>query len=255
MKIKKVIELQRIIGKIDNDFNLSESDWIPRTAAWCIDALSQMDCLPTECKKRKLEVNDREAYYPCPINGKTLKVYDENGCEIEYASSCNCTSGCSCTQNDSTSNGNSDQFISVIDVNNKSGVNFMIPHKIINPNNNRNFVIQGQCIELNFDARYIITEMMEIATYYDEYYDCDVPYIYDDGLLLEALAWYVLYKYLSRGSKHPVFSLTSQNPATNPFAQWNTLRIRAAASVKNKMFNDKGWRNFFYNSTFDPRNS
>ena len=91
-------------------------------------------------------------------------------------------------------------------------------------------------------------------TYYDEYYDCEVPYVYDDGLLLEALAWYCLFKYLSRGSKHPVYDLKSNSPVTNPFIQWNNLKSKAAASVKIKLNKDKGWNNFFYNSTFTPRN-
>ena len=45
MKIKRNVDLKRIIGKVDNDFNLTESDWIPRAAAWIIDALSQMKWL------------------------------------------------------------------------------------------------------------------------------------------------------------------------------------------------------------------
>lgn len=76
-------------------------------------------------------------------------------------------------------------------------------------------------------------------TYYDEYYDCEVPYVYDDGLLLEALSWYCLFKYLSRGSKHPVYDLKSNSPVTNPFIQWNNLKSKAAASVKIKLNKDK----------------
>ena len=50
MKIKNQLPLSRLIGKIDNDFNISESDWIPRVAAWVTDALSQMQILPMEKK-------------------------------------------------------------------------------------------------------------------------------------------------------------------------------------------------------------
>ena len=45
-------------------------------------------------------------------------------------------------------------------------------------NNDRNFVIAGNNIELNFDTDSIVVESYEVATYYDEYYDCEVPYIY-----------------------------------------------------------------------------
>ena len=252
MKIKNLIDISRLIGKVDNDFNISESDWIPRVAAWTIDALGQMNILAYEKKCRKLEVKDREAYYPCPVNMKQIRVFDSRGCEIENAKEQN---KCKCNSELDNSNNVSNSEIAVIDVTNKIGVNFMNVATINQDNAGHNFSIQGQCIDLNFDTDYITVEALEVATYYDEYYDCEVPYIYDDALLLEALSWYILFKYLSRGSKHPVFSLTSPSPVTNPYIQWNTLRPKAVASVKNKMFEDKGWRNFFYNSTFDPRNS
>ena len=31
--------IEHIIAKIDNDFNIDHSDWIPRVAAWAIEAL------------------------------------------------------------------------------------------------------------------------------------------------------------------------------------------------------------------------
>ena len=247
MKIKQhTLKISRLIGKIDNDFNISESDWIPRVAAWVIDALSQMKVLPMERKRRVLEVSERIAQFPCCINTDEIKVYDKNGCEISQLDNNN-----SCGCNIEVDN-YSPQEIAVIDNNNKSGINFMNVGTIVN-NSNRNFVIQGNNIELNFDTDKIIVETLEVATYYDEYYDCEVPYIYENGILLEALAWYILFKYLSRGSTHQVYSLKSNSPVTNPFLQWNNLKSKAIASVKNEIYTADGWRNFFYNSTFDPR--
>lgn len=247
MKIKQhTLKISRLIGKIDNDFNISESDWIPRVAAWVIDALSQMKVLPMERKRRTLEVSERIAQFPCCINADEIKVYDKNGCEISQLDS---NSSCGCNIND---NNYSPQEIAVIDNNNKSGVNFMNVGTVVN-NSNRNFVLQGNNIELNFNTDKIIVETLEVATYYDEYYDCEVPYIYDDGLLLEALAWYCLFKYLSRGSKHTIYDLKSTNAVINPYMQWQALKVKAANSVKIKLNQDKGWRSFFYNSTFIPR--
>lgn len=243
MKIKNQLPLERLIGKIDNDFNISESDWIPRVAAWTIDALSQMQILPMERKRRKLEVNNKIAQFPCTLNAKELRVYDSNGCEIkEYDRNNSC--GCKITP----------QEIAVIDDTNKTGVNFMKVGTIGVDNINRNFVLNGNNIELNFNTDEIEVETYEVATYFDEYYQCEVPYIYDNGLLLEALAWYVMFKYLSRGSKHTVYSLTSPNQVLNPYIQWITLKPKAAASVKIALKkHSDGWNNFFYNSTFLPR--
>lgn len=246
MKLKNQLPLARLIGKIDNDFNISESDWIPRVAAWTIDALSQMQVLPMERKRRKLEVSNRIAQFPCTINATELKVYDKNGYEIKEFNS---ESSCGCSKINKTT----PQEIAVIDDNNKTGINFMKVGTVVN-NSNRNFVLDGNNIELNFDTDEIEVETYETATYFDEYYQCEVPYIYDNGLLLEALAWYVLFKYLSRGSKHQVYSLTSNSPVINPYIQWNTLRPKAMAAVKIAISrSNDGWNNFFYNSTFLPR--
>lgn len=248
MKIKNQVTIQRLIGKVDNDFNISESDWIPRVGAWVIDALSQMKCLPMERKRRTLEVSERVAIFPCELNAKDIKVFDSRGCEIpEYNSAKSC--GCS-----DLGNKVPNSEIAVFDSTNKTGVNTMKVATIVSPGY-RNFVIDDNKIELNFDTDFIEVESYEVATYYDEYFDCEVPYIYDNGLLLEALSWYILFKYLSRGSKHQVYSLTSPNPVLNPFTQWNMLRVKAANSVKAEISKSKddGWRNFFYNSTFDPR--
>lgn len=248
MKIKKQVQLSRLIGKVDNDFNLSESDWIPRVGAWVTDALSQMKCLPMERKRRTLEVSSRIATFPCELNTTELKVFDNRGCEIPALNSNN---QCGCSEL-GTKNPNSE--IAIFDSENKSGVNTMEVANIVTASN-RNFVVAGNNIELNFDTDSIIVESYEVATYYDEYFDCEVPYIYDNGKLLEALSWYILFKYLSRGSKHTVYSLTSPNPVTNPFTQWNTLRPKAEMSVKIDLAKEteRGWRNFFYNNTFDPR--
>lgn len=246
MKLSHRITLKTIIGKIDNDFNISESDWIPRVAAWVIDALSQMQVLPMERKRRRLEVSDRIAQFPCRINAKELKVFDKCGREIPEL---NREISCGC----SAINKTTPQEIAVIDNNNKTGVNFMNVGTIVSPND-RNFVLDGNNIELSFNTDVIEVETYETATYFDDYYQCEVPYIYDNGLLLEALAWYIMFKYLSRGSKHPVYDLKSNNPMLNPYVQWNTLRPKASASVKIDINRSTdGWNNFFYNSTFLPR--
>ncbi len=246
MKLNNQLTLQRLIGKVDNDFNISESDWIPRVAAWTIDALSQMKVLPMEKKNRTIEVSDRVAQFPCTLDAREINIYDKNGCEIQpYKKSISC--GCGNPMMSSTG-----EQIGITDSSARNSFDSVRVADISN-SESRNFVLKGNNIYLNFDTDKITVESLEVATYYDEYYDCECPYIYDDGILLEALAWYVLYKYLSRGSKHIVYSLQSPNQAINPFMQWNYLRPKAAASVKSKLGDAKGWNNFFYNSTFLPR--
>ena len=248
MKIKNQLSVSRLVGKIDNDFNISESDWIPRVAAWTIDALSQMQLLPMEKKKRILEVSNKIAQFPCTLNTTELKVFDSNGNEIpEY----NKDKGCN--------TGYATRPFGIFDSSNTDGINAVEVVEMSccggNSNSGRNFVLDCNQIHLSFETDSIQVESYEVATYHDDYYDCECPYIYDDGLMLEALAWYCLYKWLSRGGSHPVFSLKAQQPGLNPLLQWNYFRPKAINSVKKKLSEGKndGWNNFFYNSTFLPR--
>ena len=251
MKVKRRISIQRLVGKVDNDFNIPESDWIPRVAAWTIDALSQLKVLPMEKKRRTLEVSERIALFPCEITASELKVFDKYGNEIANGAENKC---CNVKCNNSSTGGQY-QTIGVTDPNAKDYVTSTILDTVQVSPEGHMYYLQGNNIELNFDTDKITVESLEVATYHDDYYDCEVPYIYDNGTLLEALAWYILFKYLSRGSKHPVYSLTSQSPYTNPFAQWTLLKSKAKTSVLNDMKKggDEGWNNFFYNSTFLPR--
>ena len=85
--------VERIIAKIDNDFNPNNSDWIPRVAAWCIDAMQQLDVLLTEKVRKKLTVKGGIAMSDCCLKGLDIKVFDKNGCEIPKAGtrgSCGC---------------------------------------------------------------------------------------------------------------------------------------------------------------------
>ena len=220
MKLNNQLTLQRLIGKIDNDFNISESDWIPRVAAWTIDALSQMKVLPMERKRRNLEVSDRIAQFPCTINAEEIRVFDSNGIEIPAFDR---EKDCKCPKSTIPSTG---EQIAITNPKAPNGWETTQVADIVNPNG-RNFILDCNNIDLSFDTDSITVETFEVATYHDDY--------------------------LSRGSKHPVYDLKSPNPAINPFTQWNTLRPKAAASVKGKLANTEGWNNFFYNSTFLPR--
>lgn len=74
--------MEHIIAKIDNDFNPDGSDWIPRVAAWCVDAMNELKVLRKVDKKIKLTVVDKIAKSKCCLIDDGIKVYDSNGCEV-----------------------------------------------------------------------------------------------------------------------------------------------------------------------------
>ena len=86
MQNNNTISVEKIIAKIDNDFNPDGSDWIPRVISWTIDAMGQLDVLRIVPKKRRLAVINNIARTACPFSTKGLKVYDDNGCEVDVIS-------------------------------------------------------------------------------------------------------------------------------------------------------------------------
>jgi hypothetical protein len=269
------ITIEHIIGKIDNDFNPDNSDWIPRVAAWCIDAMSQLKVLNKVPKIVKYPVRDRIAKNPCCFDN-VQKVYDDNGCEVKPARAetdcCDSFSTGGVEQSSATEycNPNGSNTREVIynkdvveDVVFTEHVNTVVERERHNvysvkkaPPLNRNYILYGDTIEVNFDTKYIKVVSDVVETTYSDYYKCEIPVIPNNGLLAEALAYYCMYKMLCRGYKHPVFNLHASQYGTNPYYTWMQLKDKAKASVINDLQgDDKGeWRNFFINSMMPKRN-
>lgn len=271
--------VERIIAKIDNDFNPDNSDWIPRVGAWCIDAMSILNCVPTVRKKEKLSVIDRIAYSKCNINNTNIKVYDSNGCEIKEAKDKRC-----CNSDSSTGE---EQEAKTTELSISAGLyetdnpiaqapDYIVAETLnaekewpgryrINEYNfgnktdkERNYVlVDCNKIEINFDAKYISIEYNAIKTEQTSF-GYELPVIPNNGLLIEALVYFCMYKMLCRGYKHPVFNLNASQYGTNPYYIWLQLKEEARRSVINDRFDtdediSKILRSNFYINTFDPR--
>lgn len=271
--------VERIIAKIDNDFNPDNSDWIPRVGAWCIDAMSMLGCLCLERKKIKLAIIDRIANSPCLISNNNIKVYDSNGCEIKEAGETH--SKCSCpstgrvqkaeTTELSTSAGlyvTSNPIAKAPDYLVAETLNsdkewpgrYRVNEFYLGEDNieERNYVlVDCNKIELNFDTDCITIEYDAIKTEPTSL-GYELPVIPNNGLLIEALVYFCMYKMLCRGYKHPIFNLNASQYGTNPYYIWTQIKEEARRSViANKVdSNDdiaKILRSNFYINTFDPR--
>ena len=232
-----------IIARIDNDFNIMNSDYIPRVAAWCIDAMNEMGILQYDTKSRNLQVSDKIAYFPCCV--KAFNVYYD-GCEIPNAKEAR-----SCCQK-----GEVYQFEQDREKDSKYRSRRTVELSTNAPTD-RNYVYlaDSNAIELNFEADTIRVTYLSVKTVYDNNFHCDVPVIPYDGKLITALEWYCMWKILSRGTKHPVYSLQGQL-SVNPYLLWKDSRDKARTSVIVKNQGDissSGWSSFFYNATFRPR--
>lgn len=257
--------IEHIIAKIDNDFNIDNSDWIPRVAAWVIEALSILKCTKLEKKRIKLKVEDKIVNL-CNIDIDRAKFYDEDNCRLESiddimnAGGIRC--GCSLTTgkiNNFNIVGRDEQIAIPIDSSKYPTEYVTTSKQKINKNYNKYYIkICDHQIELNYDAEYIFVEYNGVKTYYSETYKSELPVIPNNGLLIEAIGYYCIYKILCRGYKHPVMNLGASQYGTNPFFMWNNLKDEARRSViideQGEVIDDGGlWRNSFFNFTFNPR--
>lgn len=240
---KELSSVETIIARLDNDFNIMNSDYIPRVAAWCIDAMNEMGILQYEEKETTINVVDRVAYFPCCMNA--FKVYVE-GCEISPLKKCKCSYSSGTTehfvQDRERARERESKRIVEIDPEGYEGKNYV-------------YLRDANAIQLNFDADIVTVSYLTVKTVYSDTFHCNIPVIPNNGKLIEALEWFCMWKLLSRGIKHQVYSLQGAMPV-NPYLLWRDSRDRARASVINENQDAnayKGWASFFYNSTFRPR--
>ena len=186
--------IEHIIAKLDNDFNIDHSDYIPRVAAWVIEALSILKCNITETKKIKIKVNDRIACFD-GIDTKYMKVYDSNGCELESMEDITKNAG-SCSKCDSSTGEDSqsnmivrDEQIAIPIDSSKYPTEYVTTSRlkaIKGINNNRYYVLlSNNKLELNYDADCIFIKYKGVKTYYSDMYGCELPVIPNNGLLIE----------------------------------------------------------------------
>lgn len=264
--------IERLIAKLDNDFNLDNSDWIPRIAAWAIEAMGIIGIVPTERKRRNIAVVDRIARFPCDINTRTLKVYDGQ-CEIPVYKGTMNNECCSSTGEDidsypitptidvvnNTSAAYAPNEVAITriskDYNERYNVHEIINREVINKGY---IVVNCKTIELTYDAKLITIEYDSVITVKSEIYHTELPVIPNNDLVLEAIANYCMYKILCRGYKHPVFNLSASQYGTNPFYNWTILKDKAKISLiiqqQGKTINDNdAWKSAFYIFTFNDK--
>lgn len=275
---KDITNIDRIIAKIDNDFNPDNSDWIPRVGAWTYDALGILKISTTKRVKEKFIVKDRIAYNKCKFEGD-IKVFDKNGCEIKELdeNKINCCESHSTGNSEIETNGkNGTNTSSIITNYNPADVpdkvviypgkeNDYVSHRVVEiwegkgiSQKDKNYVlVDCKNIELNFDTDFIYVEHDKLKECHSDIYNCDFPEIPNNAKVIEYIAYYCIYKMLLRGYKHPVMNLHASQYGTNPYYIMKQLEDEARRSAIIQNTNEdltNLWRSAFFIGTFNPRN-
>lgn len=273
------ISIEQIIAKIDNDFNPDNTDWIPRVAAWVSDALSQMNVLLTKRKRIKIPITNKIGI--SPYNLTNAVIYDCCGNRIPEATAgagdCSCSSstgegeqsettepsGATTTEitNNEDANEASEHVVSE-QINGQYPARYNVYEYYLGYKEFHNYVlIDNNKIELNFNTNCVQAEFDYIQTEMSSTYGCELPVIPNNGVLLEALTYFCMYKMLTRGYKHPVMNLAASQYGTNPYYMWLQLKEQAKRSIVNDKIdrdianNSRIFRSGLYIDTFDPKRS
>ena len=275
-RVEDNISIERIIAKIDNDFNPDNTDWIPRVAAWVTDALLQLDVNLTKRKRISLPIRNRIGI--SQYNLRNAIIYDKCGNRIKEAtanaSDCPCNGSPSTGDLEQTTTASATDTSETICNEDANNAPDQMVSEQIAPNRyniyefelgcdkQRNYVlIDDTKIELNFDTDCIQLEYDFIETQESELYGCELPMIPNDGVLIEALTYFCMYKMLTRGYKHPVMNLAASQYGTNPYYIWLQMKEQAKRSIINRNFdrdmddNSRMFRSALYIDTFDPKHS
>lgn len=270
--------VERIIAKIDNDFNPNNSDWIPRVGAWCIDVLQQLDVLLTDKVRKELKVKNRVARSACDLCNLDIKVYDSNGCLIPNANDISSCCGNASSTGDEKQSGchimRTPQTVEIEGCDGKpklvgshaeqvNGHCYPLRYNVVerfagvdSQKDNRNWVLSNnKSIDLNFDTdkitiEYNTTRMVPGTD------GCSYPAIPNNGLLIECIVYYCMYKMLCRGYKHPVMNLQASQYGTNPYYMFTKLKDEAERSILNDGINQdvsKLFRSSLFIQTYYPR--
>ena len=246
--------IEHIIAKIDNDFNLDHTDYIPRIAAWVIEVLSILKCAKYEKVIKKINVTNKIVNTE-GIDLNNITVYDRKLRIIQSMQDVLKEKHCCCGDYI----GRDEQIAVPVDPT-KYPEEYVTTsrNKCCKDNNKYYVVVNANQLELNFEADFIYIEYKAVKTEKSTLYNCELPVIPNNGVLIEAIVYYCMYKILCRGHKHPVMNLNASQYGTNPYYMWLQLKDQAKRSViideQGEVIDDGGqWRESFYNFTFNPK--
>jgi hypothetical protein len=192
---------KEIIGRVEHNFNVDYSDWVTRAPLWIADALDQMKAISAY----------EDINIPLPVEDYIIKLPDffpkdiRRILAIEYDG---------------------------LPMRRLNTINPIKQPKVdVREYSIHTYTIKNGYIVTSLDEGEIIIYAQVPAIEYDDLTQTYIPKVPTDSILQGAIEWYIIYCILRRGHRHPVFSLDSNNPVTNPFVMWEKEKKKAMNSI------------------------
>ena len=207
--IYRLISASNVIANVQDTFNIDDSDWIGRAANWLNKGLSDLGVISElTVIQHMTKATDYRIELPCDL--KSLEGVEIKGRRI-YRSN----------QMRNARNDNNAYDYDVI-----------------------SYTVQGDnYIQLETDWEHFkdvdtIVHFKSLPVEVFKPFGIYLPLVPNIDTVQDALALYIFIKILNRGYRHQVFSLESNNPATNPYIQYYGVTgkdgVRKKARIKIK---------------------
>jgi hypothetical protein len=188
--IYQLTSAKEIIARVENNFTIDYSDWITRAALWIADALDQMQMISAyEDKYIDLEVSEHKIILPDDAPQDIRRILG-----IAYNS----------------------RLIRRLNVINP----VKQPEEVSEYDDINTYSIKNGYIITSFEEGDIRLYYQSPAVEYDIEFQIYFPKVPISSIIQGAIEWYIIYCMLRKGHKHPLYSLDSKNPITNPYSMW-----------------------------------
>jgi len=200
MAVYNSISSREVIRRVYDHYDIKTADWEARAYDWINETLGhiKMYVALEDCHK-DIKIVAHKAKLPCDLRVLRAVQVDE-------------------VKQDLVNKGNINKHDSMIlEKISNDGVTYEL--------NKRGYIISSA------ETGTMRIHYKKLPTVFDDELKHEVPLIPDNEKVLFACEWYVLYRILVRGYKHPVFNLANNNPELNPAKQWRLWASKASNSI------------------------
>lgn len=189
-----------IIASIYDEFNIISRDWESRSPRWILDALKGLNIsLEYGYKTETVKIENYKFKLPC--RSELVRGIFVNGKPLNLTR----TIGHLLTY---------DQL------------------ELKNIQDKRFYTISEKRITTEIESGEAIVVYASIPLDWDETTNMYIPRVPDIQEVIENVKWYILKIILARGYKHPVYSLTTNNPLNNPHLRWEQTKRPARLAAR-----------------------
>lgn len=196
--VYELTSIKEVIARLYSDFNVDYAGWIPSSGLWIADGLDALGIYMTLEKARQEDtVENYRAKVPC--NTDTLLAIEYCGCRlIRNGMAIAKTGPCDAP----------DRYHATA-----------------------RYDINGGFINTTFEKGDIVFHFLRLPVEQEKDTGLIVPLIPKDSIVINALAWRILWKMCATGYKHPVYKLGASRAHLDPYHMWQASIPEASQSI------------------------